>query len=633
MKFYFSLLLLAITALFLSCEKDTVPNEINVDGVVSVARVEISTNAKDYAYDGLDLDEKLFVFLDKVIGEEQSILNNGINVKIKSEFQGIIVKREIDDQVVSNFNYLINSTKDTIEIDFTEMLEAQREYRLEIIFRYFKFSDNKWEYLKSDNDEVVEDSIPIIFMTKEFGSHILNANVSAIGLIKGIALENEIFPKIQLNYPVDTKFPVTKDGHVISLVRARIKDVNITSNGNSFKVEQSWNSNYEFKVFPLQEYTEQTNYKCNVLVEFEEELDGEWVALTNSESVVLKEENSVEFTVGSIDDESLIERYLDATYPLDRQLNFYPDEYERGYFQFVMDPKNISTIDVNNISFQFFNLPEKEQIATAVGALNSAEKTIWFDMPENLENGKLYQIQMFSNSNLVYSLEFRVSKFDRFVDKLPDVSNVSYLHATDDGNGLSLTNYPVGTVYYKEEPKEGLDFYEIYGQNDIPLVQMSAVLEKWDWYESSVYKYIYDNYPIIPEAKLTRNITEIGIPPVDPIIIWQVNDKRKVSDEEIEAGDVTYFDDYFQIVLMLPEYWKLDYIETQKAIRGKYENEEEISDEMQKKLYSQWYGPRPSAGNYPVLFEYKLPGKNIITSFKEINIINNFEVNNSWWND
>ncbi|MUP40087.1 hypothetical protein [Labilibaculum euxinus] len=633
MKFYCSLLLLAITVLFFSCGKDIAPNELNVDGVVSVARTEISINSNNYASDGLGLDEKLFVYLDKVIGEEQSILNNDINVKIKSEFQKIIIKRKIDDQTVSNFNYSINSTKDTIEIDFTEILEASREYKLEVIFRYLKFSDNKWEYLKKDRDQTLEDTIQKEFMTKEFGSHIFRVDVSTIGLLKDIFLENEIFPKVQLNYPVDREFVATKDGHGLSLVRARIKDVNITSNGNSLEVEQSWNSDYEFKVLPMQEYTEQTNYKCNVLVEFEEKVDGEWLALTNSESTVLKEEKSIEFTVGSLENESSIGRYLDATYPLDRQMNFYPKEYDRGYFQFVMYPKNIASVDVNNIVFKFFSLPDQIEVSSISAVVNSGDKTIWFDLPQNLENDKIYQIKMLSNSKELYSYEFRVSKFDRFNEKLPDELKISFLDSSDDGNGLSLSDNLGCKVYYDEESREGLDFYEIFGLNDIPLVQISAVLEKWDWYQTSVYKYIYDNYPIIPEAKLTRDMSEVGNPPVNPIVIRQLNDNRRLSDEEVEAGAVTYFDKHFLIVNMLPEYWKLDYIETRKAMLEKYDNVEEISDELHKRIYSKFYGPRASAGNYPVLFEYKLPGKNIITSTKEISIINEFEIRNYWLED
>lgn len=632
MKFYCSLFLLVITALFFSCQKDIASNELNVDGVVSAARSEISMNVMNYYNDGLGLDEKLFVFLDKVIGEEQSIVNSDINVKVKSEFQKIIIKRKIDDQIVSNFNYLINSTKDTIEIDFTEMLEAQREYKLEIIFRYLKFSDNEWEYLKKDSDQILEDTIQKEFMTKEFGSHILRADVSAIGLLKDIVLENEIFPKVQLNYPVDREFVATKDGHGLSLVRARIKDVNITSNGNSIEVEQPWNSDYEFKVLPKQEYTEQTNYKCNVLVEFEEKVDGEWVALTNSESTVLKEEKSIEFTVGSLENESLIGRYLDATYPLDRQMNFYPKEYDRGYFQFVMNPKNISSIDANNIVFKFFSLPDQVEVSSISAVVNSDDKTIWFDLPQNLENDKIYQIKMLSNSKELYSYEFRVSKYDKFVDKLPEEGYVQYLHYEDIGLPTSV-NYLVSYMKYDEESKEGFDFYEIHGENDIPLVQINAVLEKWDWYQTSAYKYIYDNYPVIPEARITRDKSKIGIPPINALTIWETNSERRLRDVEIQAGKATIFDDNIGIVNMLPEYWLRDFYETKNALREKYSSEEEISVEKVKKIYLKPYAPVPNSGNYPVLFQYKLPGKNIITSSKEINIINNFHNDYNWWDD
>lgn len=38
--------------------------------------------------------------------------------------------------------------------------------------------------------------------------------------------------------------------------------------------------------------------------------------------------------------------------------------------------------------------------------------------------------------------------------------------------------------------------------------------------------------------------------------------------------------------------------------------------------------PGPKSGNYPVLFEYVLPGKNIVTFSKTITIVNKFT-----WND
>jgi hypothetical protein len=613
-----------------SCEKDETLQGINVDSVIANARPELISDFSTNKLQSLALNDTLLVKLDRKIGEEQLIFNNEIEVKVKTEFQKVVITRKYDSHVLSNFNYALNSEGNAIKTDFTEMLEADRDYDVGIVFRYFKFNDTKWEYLKSENDEIYQDTIRSQFTTVKFGSDISDAKIENIQLVKEITLENNIFPKIQLNYPVDKEFLVSTDGHKLNLIRARIKNVRITSNGNSIEIEQTWSSDYEFKVLPMQEYTEQTNYKCNVLVEFEEKLDGEWFPFVDSESIVLVEEKSIEFTIGNLDNENLIERYLDATYPLDRQMNFYREEYDRGYFQFVIDPKNISSIDANNIEFKFFSLPDQVELASISAVVNSSEKTIWFDMPENLENGKLYQIQMFSNSTRLYSLEFRVSRFDRFNEKLDDEYVVTFLHSSDDGNGLSLTDYPGFTIYYDEESKEGFDFYELIGQNDIPLIQRRAVLEKWDWYETSVYKYIYDNYPIIPEAKLTRDQTKIGIPPVNPINIAQLNASRKVSDEEIKTGVFTNFADIASITIKLPEYWKQDYLETQKAIRDKYDNVEDIDNEMQKNIYSKMAGPIVGLGNYPVLFEYKLPGKNIITSSKEINIINKFSSRYSW---
>ncbi len=77
-------------------------------------------------------------------------------------------------------------------------------------------------------------------------------------------------------------------------------------------------------------------------MKYEELIDGEWTTFEYNNSPI---EESKTYTY-QIAPENIFKGYIEYSYPLERQFNFYKSEYNKGYLQFIKDPANI--IDIRN---------------------------------------------------------------------------------------------------------------------------------------------------------------------------------------------------------------------------------------------------------------------------------------------
>ncbi len=486
------------------------------------------------------------------------------------------------------------------------------------------------------------------------------ANLEIIG---DLAPENDetdvnVFslPQVAFNMSVGDQIKISEDESTsryfkINLNQCVLKKV-VDSNETSIAATLEWNSDNTVVALTSDEVlSSNSDYKLIAEVSFLEQINGSWVAFKDDNGNEFYETKEISFTTGDLPAE-IPESVVAYSYPLNRMINFYKDEYDKGYITF-------------NRGLSVYFSPEEgwEQKLRFTGADNSVEdldftydtgsKTVNFSMTGNLVNDQLYQMDLMNipvmentsvdrnvststtsvlstdnNTTEVtttslegqieeaeeksfFALNFRSSKYNTLYEKIASTSmDVSFLYQITNGS------YALGSTLYKDEM---FDKFEIYGEGDInPLISMHAVLENADWYQSNIQPVLYNNYPWHTDAVISdRDTASIGVPPVNDIRLWQKFYGNTLSDDEIESGTFVNPTEYSHFVYMVSYYWYLDYHDIRNKVSNIYYGKPKPS--QVDYLLKHPICPRASVGNYPVQIKYVLPGINIVSSTFTLN--------------
>ncbi|TAJ12286.1 hypothetical protein DMA11_13630 [Marinilabiliaceae bacterium JC017] len=625
--------LFAVVLLFMACEeesKEVKPgNEVDLITLINFLEPYVKISASESGSNLLYPLDSLCVYLSEPLEVEKEYDNKQV---FKCQLEQLEVTALYNSQKIEGITYRFNAHKDTLVLDLTEKMEADRSYELCLVFNYYEKIGDKWEKVQLEDSQESTSVITKRFKSAKFDENVYDCSKASLAIINEIELYKEVFPEISLNYSIDKVLIVSKDRHAYSYVRAVMKEIAITQDGTSVNTDNVWVSPLQMRVLPVDNFQENTAYQLNMKVAFEEKVNNEWVPLKNAAGEIILEEKSLSFTTGTFPNELISDAFIAASYPLERQFNFYPGEYAQGYIEFLVDPARLSQIEaMDNLQFRFTLLPDNIETAVVNGRYSQTDKTIWFDFPTNLQHEKPYRIELISNSKVVYSNEFRVSKYQRLFDKLPADREIRFLYDVELEGSIKDASF-LGTTIYLDEPDECFDYYEIKGFREQPLMKITALLDQWDWYNQSPYKYIYDHYPIIPGAKLSRDLSKEGLLALNYFEIWQVDFNRKLTDDEITSGVFEYEADKSHIINEIPLIWAKDYLETREALLDRYSKAEDIKDEMLRKIYEMEYFPTPSSGDYSIKVEYVLPGKDIVTSSQIIKITDDIEMNDDdYW--
>lgn len=632
------LLLIGIVLLLVACKKDEdskviVPieiKEITIDDLENafLPEIELSAGLETVSWFNIYTDEFLYANLSKPLKEEKGIFNNVEVLTYCCKLTELVFFKVNDNVLVDSVKFDFSPTNDTISIDILESIHANEEYELKFLFSYYMKLNETWEKVTLENGIDATTTIAKRFKTSSLLSYIKDCSLKSISIIDTLSLMNDIYPNVLLNYSFDNIFLITKDGHLVTKAKAKLVKSSVSLGDELIASADTWETNIHFYVIPKNIYKENTKYNYRLSVEYEEFVEGQWIPLKDSEGEIIEEHHQLEYTT-NVYTSTIPDKYINVTYPLQRQFNFYIGEYSKGYIEFIVDPVELPQIEnVNEVQFRFMLLPDSIIIDIVDGLYEQSENTIWFDIPKGLQNEKPYSIQMLSNDKVIYSNEFRVSKYQYISEKLPLEKNVRFLYDTEiEGSRYSIDILGV-TIYSDDDPDEYFDYYETQGLNEsMSLIKISALLEQWDWYQQSVYQYIYSNHPVVQEAPLSRLQLGEEIPPSNYFKLWQKDYDRKLSDSEISSGQFNYTADKVHLVNSLPELWAQDYLETQNALRSIYTDPNDIDDLVQREIYSNEGFPSARNGDYSIQIDYVLPGKGIITSSQIMKITNSIYSN------
>jgi hypothetical protein len=467
-------------------------------------------------------------------------------------------------------------------------------------------------------------------------------------------------PQAVFNMPVDKVLKISEDENLTKVFKINLKEYSVYQNNKKIDGQIEWNGENTTLAFtPGMIFYPNTKYKVVTKVSFEEKVNGRWQEYKDDSGKVYVESKEAEFTTGELPDKIPAD-FISHSYPVNKQANFYKQEYPKAYVIFKSDLT------------PFFASAEgwvkKAKWTTSDGAViytdlnySAGSKTVESPVP-NLLASKIYRYDLVNvpieegydvNSNVVestetkfaenentaeittreaegaitnseeisfYKADFRTSKFNKFLDKI----NTKELPVRFTYNVSPAVDLPGATIYGDEM----FDVFEIYGKGKVEaLVQRKAVLESANWYQANFHSLLYANYPFHSEATITnRNASELGIPPIKNIEFWQEYDKYSLSDADIESGQFNVRNSMTHFVYSLPITWAKDYVHVRNKLANLVAKGLKRTDQVNA-ILGRYPWPQVSAGNYPIKLQYVLPGKNIITSSQVVNLKNKFETN------
>jgi hypothetical protein len=489
-------------------------------------------------------------------------------------------------------------------------------------------------------------------------------DIPVIGDITPAAESTEVdvfaTPQVVFNLPVDKEFKVSDDNEITKLYRIKLNKLELNQeNGSAIVVNSNWNADHSvISLEPDEILNPKNKYTLNVEISFEEKVGYTWQAVLDN-GLLFTEKRSVTFTTGLLPDK-IPAQIIKYSYPADKQYNFYKSEYPQAYMAFT---RNISIFFADDNDFT-----KEVQWADASGkkihgklTYNTTEKTVYADVPGNLANAAIYSLNFVAvprNTNTgsdrnvttsqtsvdlgdsttadvttkqatgtlsnpeektFCSYNFRTSKFNTFKEKIPfDNKEVFALISSVPFVYYPLMKMPINEVF---------DKYELYGDGDYtPFIRRTAVLNATNWYQDVVYPLVYQRYPWFNTSCIDyRDTSVVGVPAKKDIQFYYQT-PVVLTDDEIATGIGNSQNNGTEtMVYRMPYYWDHDYYMIRCFLANRYPTMTATDPLIDKILKSADF-PAIIPGDYPVLLEYVLPGKNVVTTSKYITLKNNIKL-------
>lgn len=458
-------------------------------------------------------------------------------------------------------------------------------------------------------------------------------------------------PQVVFNVPVETVQRITEDNGSQKSFRIKLVNLNLKQGEQTIAYTAKWNSTGDVvQVIPVAVLNPKTEYLVNAEIAFEEYVNNQWQPFKENNQV-LTEKRTAKFTTGELPDKIPLNEVL-SSYPLSRQYNFMPGEYNKAYFIFRRDLQvffNPSQEYTRKARWIKNKQPEFSNIS-----YSAAEKTLTIDLPSALALNTIYglevvaipvnqnasadrnvvstyrtqetgsdSISMEQKSNeavgtittteekIMLHVDFKTSKYHTLAQRM-NVSQINVRALYDRGymEFYLITGVP---------GNEAFDNYERIGAENIsPLIQMQADLAATPWFTGDVYPKNYERYPWFNNRSIIwRDTLQYGLTASKAISIWQPARFTFLTDQEITTNTPAPAFSFCDFSYMLPYFWNQDYMDIRDGLSEDVKDKT-VTDPVLLNILNDFKLRPVKPGHYPIKLNYVLPGKNIITSTKTI---------------
>ena len=452
-------------------------------------------------------------------------------------------------------------------------------------------------------------------------------------------------PQLVLAMPQNKTFTLSDNNNESSSYRLIVDEIKLVQEGKEIAATISWNEKGDVGMLsPIEvlEGEKQFSLKAKVHVE-QLSSNGVWSKL-RAEGKVVEELAETNFTTGKAPDH-IEPRMVKYSYPMDRQLNFYTQEYNQGYIKLT-----------HNFAY-LFKAPEGYKQIARLTAIDNQEKIeftyayqsdkneVVYNLPGTIRKGVIYRIDLVNvplnqagnvdanvktqivttekeganmdveskeaqgvrvevEEKMIYTAYFRTSEHGTLSEKINRQFNFSEGWSWAVFAGV----HQIGTNY-KGEP---FDQAELDGINGVdPLIQVEA-LESSAWFTEDVYPLVYAGYPLYGAAKIAwRDVNKLGLVPLKTVSLKEslVEDYIKLTEEDISNGKVMNASTLGAILYRMPYHVYYDYRDIQQQVANLRMDSERI-----RTILSTVFPSARRRATYPVRIQYVLPTGKVTSS-------------------
>lgn len=485
------------------------------------------------------------------------------------------------------------------------------------------------------------------------------AVISALSPDNG-AKEVDVFslPQAVFTIPVGEVFQLQDlEGNTISY-RVKLESATLKQGSSTIQANLVWND--EKDVLALRTVDILPSSKTitfEVRVSYEERAgNNSWKTVKENGVNLIESKKSI-FVTGPAPTSIPLDQ-IQYSYPFAQQHNFYKGESQQGYIQLFTGMPDMLA-ENNDWSRYVRFLPINGAAVSTPLVYNNSNKLITFSIPESLQKDQIYQVQLVSapkiqlakvDANIItksrridlgsdsLEMEIRTKEITGLAENKDDIIMLSYFIRTSQFSTLKekLTPsefYPntgsryqisigVHQLLMNIRTQESFDWFEIVGAEEKPLIRLEAVLEDNEWYNQKVYPLIYDRYPLLGTATISRDPNILGVPPTKAAFIRQFPEDIKLTNEMATSGNVGS-------TVASAFIYNLPYIMDQDLsdIKSKLANSYASGSTGHARIYNILNGNLPPIrkGNYKVKIQYVLPGTNTLGTSHIITINNPLE--------
>ena len=409
--------------------------------------------------------------------------------------------------------------------------------------------------------------------------------------------------RIKLYEPIEIKVLDT----LTYTYRYQVASFSITdATGENMALEYTPEGATNILKLPHKVLNSNTEYTLKATITIAQLVNGDWQQVVYKGGTV-DFTNTVIFTTGELPGNTIDANDILYQYPIDRQLNYLPEEYKKGYIMLSYNYKNI---------FDNTSNEDKKIVIKSVSDANFAEKTLKYTVTEShevetqeieidysLENiqfnsHQIYSLDFYCKDNIIYTMYFRTSKYPNAKEKLKNL-------VINGKASIKLDNHPVLGDMLSNVDNMEFDLFELPSNDrfQTSLIALKADLDNCEWYQKSIYKLLYDSYPL--DLSYYRICKEY--PPVDAMCMnnSEILYQGYLSDNDIEnKNNEKELDPEGSICMKL-------LIQMHYDVEMRLYNLQQKDCDAELDKYNQ---PKPyTVGSYPYYISYRLPGKNIIT--------------------
>ncbi len=451
-----------------------------------------------------------------------------------------------------------------------------------------------------------------------------------------------VSPQLVLSVSANTPFEIFNENTGKNeTYRVRVEEFTVkTLSGDTLKGKYNFSSDNLIYTFnPDEALDGTTEYQISAKAVFERKSGQNWIVEKDGDENDYREEKTVKFISGKRPDYIQAQDIL-CSYPINRQYNFYKDEYDDGYIclteKYGYLFKNIPDGYTQKIGVSYkgggylftdFEYKDNCDVEGAVSEIVFSMKNL------NLENSRIYKLQVLNvpiannefDSNIkkeykvsdedsvrnyyaentlnqlemkeICSINFRTSKFNTLREKIEHIgmSGVSIIH----GMHVYLKNMNLNLI--TDDYFDGIERQYAGAENN--LVVMEADLENTEWYKNSIYKEVYDKYSRFYSA------------PKNEMTVFNPDycNHDRLKDSEIQTNTATGLNPTGNIGYYIVFQCDDDIKELQNEIAKKAAKGLLLSG-LETKILNYSLPEKYTQGNYPYNISYRLPGKKIITS-------------------